>query len=162
MISFTDIAVVLGMMFVRVGIPALVIGALAYGLKQLDKRWEAEARAEQAKHVDEEVQPTMPIAPVRRPSKQPTPQPLPFVPPPAVNKEQRPGVYAQAGVAAPAGLSAASKHCWDEKGCSDSKKASCAAPNHPDQPCWQARFNAEGHVPDECVGCDIFQHLPTM
>ena len=25
-----------------------------------------------------------------------------------------------------------------------------------------ARFNAEGHVPEECVGCDIFQNLPTM
>jgi hypothetical protein len=164
MLDFTDIAVFIGMLFLRIGVPALVVIGVGYLLKRLDARWEAEARAYQAKVASEQPaeQPPAP-QPSRRPGKQPaTPQPLPFIPPQPVTKEQRPGLYAQAGVAPAAGLSAASKHCWDEKGCSEGKKAKCAAPSHPDQPCWQARFNAEGHVPEECVTCDIFQRYPSM
>jgi hypothetical protein len=165
MISFTDIAVVFWMMLLRVGVPLLVVIALAYGLKRLDRRWEAEARTHQAKmastqpEVQPEApapQPTGPVAPVRKPARQPAPGQMPFIPPPVRNKEQRPSLYAQPGA------SASAKHCWDEKGCSNSKKAACAAPSHPDQPCWQARFTAEGHVPEECVTCDVFQRYPTM
>ncbi len=167
MIDFTDVAVFIGMLFLRIGVPALVVLGVGYLLKRLDARWEAEARAYQAKVASEQpaVQPEapQPAVPSRRPGKQPvTPQPLPFIPPQPASKEQRPGLYAQAGVAASAGLSAAGKQCWDEKGCSENKKAKCAAPSHPDQPCWQARFNAEGHVPEECVTCDVFQRYPSM
>jgi hypothetical protein len=162
MLDFVDIAVVAGMMFLRIGVPLLVILAIGYGLKRLDRRWEAEARAHQAEVAEMPAeQPAapaqQPTVPARRPAKQPQPQPLPFVPPAALNKEpQRPAMYAQAG------LSAAGKHCWDEKGCGEGNKATCAAPTHPDQPCWQARFNAEGHIPEECVHCDIFQRYPSM
>lgn len=169
MLDLTDIAVFTGMLLLRVGVPALVILGIGYFLKRLDSRWEAEAREYQAKvaseqpAVGEEAPAPQPVAPSRRPGKQPvTPQPLPFIPPQPVSKEQRPGMYAQPGIAATPGISAAGKHCWDEKGCSESKKAKCAAPSHPDQPCWQARFNAEGHVPEECVSCDIFQRYPSM
>jgi hypothetical protein len=48
------------------------------------------------------------------------------------------------------------------KGCNDTSKAQCAAPQHPDKPCWQARFDAEGAIPEDCVGCDIFQRYPMM
>jgi hypothetical protein len=154
MISFTDMVVVFGMFFLRVGVPLLIVIAVGYGLKQLDRRWEAEARAHQAKTAD--AQPEAPELPVRKPAKQPTPQPLPFIPPPVTEKDQRMGLFAQPGVLA------AGKHCWDEHGCTDSKRATCAASSHLDQACWQARFNAEGHVPEECVGCDIFQRYPTM
>ncbi len=169
MIDFTDIAVFIGMLLLRVGVPALIVLGVGYFLKRLDRRWEAEARAYQAKVASEQpaVQPEapapQPVAPTPRPGKQPaTPQPLPFIPPQPASKEQRPGMYAQPGMVARPGLSAAGKHCWDEKGCTESKKAKCAAPSHPDQPCWQARFNAEGHVPEECVTCDIFQRYPSM
>ncbi len=170
MLDFTDIAVFIGMLLLRVGVPALVIVAIGYGLKRLDRRWEAEAREYQAKVASERpvVQPEapapQPVAPTpsRRPGKQPvTPQPLPFIPPQPAQKEQRPGVYVQPGIAG-SGLSAASRHCWDEKGCSEARKAGCAAPSHPDQPCWQARLQAEGHVPEECVTCDVFQRYPSM
>ncbi len=176
MLDFTDIAVFIGMLLLRVGVPALVIVAIGWGLKRLDARWEAEARAYQAKEAAKQ-----PIAPTPvRPGKQPvTPQPLPFIPPQQPANEQRPALYAgsstagtpsvaapgksgKSGVSAAPGLSAAGAHCWDEKGCSESKRAKCAAPSHPDQPCWQARLNAEGHVPEECVTCDIFQRYPSM
>lgn len=160
MLDFVDIAVVAGMMFLRIGVPVLVVLAIGYGLKRLDRRWEAEARAHQAKTAAEQpaVPAPQPTVPARRPGKQPaTPQPLPFVPPAAMNKEtQRPVLYAQAG------LTASGKPCWDEKHCSESKRQACAASSHPDQPCWQARFNAEGHIPEECVHCDIFQRYPSM
>jgi hypothetical protein len=163
MIDFIDFTVVAGMMLLRIGVPLLVILAVGYGLKRLDRRWEAEARAQQAKMAaaQPEAQPEMPApqpvppAPSRKPGKTPmTPQPLPFVPPPALPKDQRRGLYAQHG--------AGPGHCWDEKHCSESRKANCAAATHPDQPCWQARFDAEGHVPEECVSCDIFQRYPSM
>jgi hypothetical protein len=170
MIDFTDIAVFAGMVLLRVGVPLLIVLGAGYLLKRLDRRWEAEAREYQAKMAAEQPakQPEMPApqpaAPARKPGKQPTtPQPLPFIPPPTPSKEQRPALYAQAGVAvSKAGLSASGKHCWEEHGCSESKMSSCAAPSHPDQPCWQARFNAEGHIPEECVSCDIFQRYPSM
>ncbi len=167
MIDFTDMAVFVGLLFLRVGVPILIVVGVGYLLKRLDRRWEAEARAYQAKVASEqpEVPAPQPVAPTpgRRPGKQPaTPQPLPFIPPQPVSKEQRPGVYMQAGIAAKPGMPASGKHCWDEKGCSDSKQASCAAPSHPDQPCWQARLAAEGHIPEECVSCDVFQRYPSM
>ena len=171
MFDLTDIAVFTGMLLLRVGLPLAIVVGIGFLLKRLDRRWEAEARAYQAKQAAEQpaVQPEAPApqpvapAPGRKPGKQPTtPQPLPFIPPQPAAKEQRPSVYAQPGLAAGAGLSAAGKHCWDEKGCIESKKAKCAAPSHPELPCWQARFNAEGHVPEECVSCDVFQRYPSM
>ena len=165
MIDFVDIAVVAGMMFLRIGVPLLIVLAIGYGLKRLDKRWEAEARRDAAKMAAEQPgqQPEIP-APTRRPGKQPvTPQPLPFIPPPSAGKDERPAVYAQAAVSvAKPGMKASSKHCWDERGCSESQMQACPASSHPDQPCWQARFNAEGHIPEECVSCDIFQRYPSM
>lgn len=170
MLDLTDIAVFTGLLLLRVGVPALIVLGIGYFLKRLDRRWEAEARAYQAKvaseqpAVGEELPAPLPApTPSRRPGKQPvTPQPLPFIPPQPASKEQRPGMYVQPGIVAGPGVSAAGKHCWDEKSCGESKKANCAAPSHPDQACWQARFNAEGHVPEECVSCDIFQRYPSM
>jgi hypothetical protein len=86
MIDFTDIAVFIGMLLLRVGVPAMIVLGVGYFLKRLDRRWEAEARAYQAKVAAQQpaeqptVQPEAP-APSRRPGKQPvTPQPLPFIP----------------------------------------------------------------------------------
>lgn len=158
--SFLDLLVVAGMMFLRIGVPALVIAALAYGLKKLDARWEREARDYAAKQAEARpgAQPQpRPAAPVRKP----TPASLPFVPPPAIKDSRvQPGV----SMAAPtAGIKVAGQQpCWDAKGCSDVAKSACPAPQHPDQPCWQARFDAEGAIPEDCAGCDVFQRYPKM
>lgn len=158
--SFADLLLVIGMAVLRFGVPVLVIGLLAYGLKRLDRKWEAEARDYAAQHPEarEAVQPTAPqptaprpVMPARTPAPTKTPN-LPFIIPPVV-KDQR----IQPGLAA-----AASSACWDVKGCSPTAKAQCAAPQHPDQPCWQARFDAEGQIPEECVKCDVFQRYPAM
>jgi hypothetical protein len=153
MLDFTDIAVFIGMLFLRIGVPALIIVGVGYLLKRLDARWEAEARAYQAKVAAEQpaVQPEAPAeapAPSPRPGKQPE-MPLPFIPPQPPSKEQRVGMYAQPGLSA-------------KPGPATSGKAKCATQSQPGTPCWQLRLKAEGHVPEECVTCDIFQHYPSM
>jgi len=159
MINFTDMLVFLGMLFLRFGVPLLIVVGIGYLLKRLDRRWEAEAWAEQRKAKEAGVpaeQPSVP-APAPRPTvpaRTPAPAPvLPFIPPP-VRETPRP----QPGMTA----TRAAQPCYDVKGCSDASKAKCAAPQHPEKPCWQARFDAEGAIPEDCVGCDIFQRYPMM
>lgn len=173
--SFLDILVVLGMMTLRFGVPALVVAALVYGLKRLDARWEAEARDYAAKHPEARVaeqpaapRPTAPALPARKPAPAKAPE-LPFVIPPAI-KDQRiqPGMTAEQPATAaqptiqPGIRASAQPACWDAKSCSDATKGACPAPQHPDQPCWQARFDAEGQIPEDCVKCDVFQRYPMM
>jgi hypothetical protein len=148
MMNFIDLMAVIGLFLLRVGVPLAITGGLVYLLKRLDRRWEMEARAERkaAKVVEQPA--GLPAAPSKR---APSPE-LPFVPPPAApDRRIQPGVSA-AQVAQP-GMSA--------KG-SRVAKAMCSAPQNPDKPCWQARFEAEGQIPEECVSCDIFQRYPVM
>jgi hypothetical protein len=161
--NFLDLLVVIGMLFLRIGVPAVVIALIAYGLKRLDARWEREARAYTAQQAGLQpgVQPKQPrpAAPARKPV--PAPAPLPFVPPAQIKDSRvQPGMM----MAAPQpGLKAATQQaCWDMKGCSDVAKSSCPAPQHPEQHCWEARFDAEGAIPEDCVGCDVFQRYPKM
>jgi hypothetical protein len=151
MIDFTDMLVFAGMLFLRFGVPLLVVIGIGYLLKRLDRRWEAEAWAEQAKAKAAEVPTEQPSVPAPRPAvpaRTPVPAPvLPFIPPP-VRETPRP----QPGMTV-------SK--TSQRG-SDATKAKCGASQQPGKPCWQARFDAEGAIPEECVGCDIFQHYPMM
>jgi hypothetical protein len=156
MLNLLDIMVVAGFFLLRIGVPVLVMVGLAYGLKRLDQRWEAEARAmqrraEAAESVGAQPQPRKPRTTVRVPGAQPQP---PWVPPPSADKRPVP----QAGLLA----AAPAQRCWNVKGCSESQRAQCAAPEHPEVPCWQARFDAEGAIPETCVKCDIFQRYPMM
>ena len=157
MINFTDMLVFTGMLFLRFGVPLLVVIGIGYLLKRLDRRWEAEAWAEQAKAKAAEVPAEQPAVPAPRPAvpaRTPVPAPvLPFIPPP-VRETPRP----QPGMT----MARTAQPCYDAKGCSDASKAQCAAPQHPEKPCWQARFDAEGAIPEDCVGCDIFQRYPMM
>ncbi len=159
--SFTDFMVVVGMIALRFGVPALVIGGIAYLLKRLDRRWEAEASEYAAKRAAEQpaVQPEAP-RPAERPAmptREPAPAPqMPFIIPPAAIRDQRQQL-AQPGMMAP----------MAEPGRRASRantgsKPQCAAPQTGDKPCWQARLDAEGKIPDECVNCDIFQRYPTV
>lgn len=156
MLNFTDIIVFAGMFLLRFGVPAAVTVGLVYLLKRLDRRWEAEARAYQATQTSAEKAAEQPAPqPVQRPAPiKRAPEPtLPFITPPA-HETPRP----QPGLAA----GQAVEHCWDTKGCSESTKAQCAAPSHPERSCWQARFDAEGQIPEDCVNCDTFQRFPLM
>lgn len=159
--SFLDLLVVVGMMFIRIGVPAVVIGLLAYGLKRLDARWEREAGDYAAKQTGAQpgVRPQQPRPAI--PARKPTPAPMPFVPPPAIKDSRvQPGVSMAS--AQPGMQAAAQQPCWDAKDCSGAVRSECAAPQHPDQPCWQARFDAEGAIPADCIECDVFQRYPKM
>ena len=63
--SFTDFMVVIGMIALRFGIPALAIAGIAFLFKRLDRRWEAEAHEYAAKQAAEQA---------RRTARHPNPQ----------------------------------------------------------------------------------------
>ena len=157
MMSFIDVLGVIGMFLLRVGVPLAITVGVVYLLKRLDRRWEMEARAEQraGKAAEQPAERPVISPPVVRPAtpkQAPSPE-LPFIPPPAApDRRIQPGL-----VATPVG-----QPCWNVKGCSPDKLEKCASPRHPEMPCWQARFDAEGQIPEECVGCDIFQRYPVM
>jgi hypothetical protein len=158
MISFTDFLALCGMVGLRFGVPLLLVVGLGYLLKRLDRRWEQEAWAEEAKRAARQParQPGIALPAPRRevPTRTPAPTPsLPYIIPPAVTQRPQPGLAAMPMPAVA---------CWDAKQCSDSKRANCAASQHPEMPCWQARYDAEGQIPADCVGCDIFQQYPRM
>jgi hypothetical protein len=157
--DFLDLLVLAGMTLLRFGVPLLIVIGIGYLFKRLDRRWEREAWEEQQKAKDAEApveQPSVP-APVKRPAvpvRKPVPGPaLPFIPP-LVRDTPRP----QPGLT----VAQVAQPCWNMKGCGEAKKAECAAPQHPEKPCWQARFDAEGQIPEECVNCDTFQRFPLM
>lgn len=160
--NFIDFLIFLGMVFLRFGVPLLIVLGIGYLLKRLDRRWEAEAREYAARQAAQQpqVQPKAPrpverpAVPVRTPAEMPQ---MPFiVPPPVAIRDSQLPLPQPGLVATPP------QACWDAQKCPADKKAQCAAPQHPEQPCWQARFDAEGHVPEECVNCDIFQRYPMM
>ncbi len=148
MINFTDVLVVTGLFVLRIGVPIAIIAALAYGLRRLDQRWEAEARAQQA---------------AERPARQVVRQQ------PATVKQAATVVRAGTPVAQPPYDPARQpgllplpdgQHCWDVKNCAEADYKQCPAYQHPDQPCWQARLQADGKIPEKCPSCEIFQKYP--
>jgi hypothetical protein len=152
MMDFIDLMAVVGFFLLRVGVPLAITAGVVYLLKRLDRRWEMEARADQRAGKAAE-QPAVgpeaekPVSPKRAPAPE-----LPFIPPPAVpDRRIQPGLAA--GAAVQPGLSSKSGR---------SAKAQCAAPQNTGKPCWQTRLDAEGQIPEECVGCDIFQRYPVM
>jgi hypothetical protein len=156
MMNLIDILAVVGMFALRIGVPIAVMSGMVYLLKRLDQRWEAEARAQQQARMSQQAA----EQPAQRPSERPAPgkrvpapsAPIPFIPPPAYPTSPQPGLM----------MAQPSQSCWDRWGCSESAKAKCAAPQHPGVPCWQARFDAEGKIPEACVNCEYFQRYPLM
>jgi hypothetical protein len=53
-------------------------------------------------------------------------------------------------------LRAGKQPCWSLKGCHETVCANCAAPKHPDIPCWMARRRSEGRLPAGCYNCEYF------
>jgi hypothetical protein len=100
---------------IRLGIPALVVGVVGWGLRRLDERWEEDAQRRRREALSVEV-----------------------------NEVVVPAV-------------ADSKPCWEVKACPDERKSRCPAFLAPALPCWIARRNAEGCLPDGCPLCVLFR-----
>ena len=49
--------------------------------------------------------------------------------------------------------------CWEIKNCTPEQRASCTALNS-EKPCWQERRLANGYLPEECLGCEVFDQAP--
>jgi hypothetical protein len=146
MMPIRDILIVAGMFVLRIGIPLVIIAGLAYLLKRLDRRWEEEARRERS--VISSVPQPAPAKPGRKPGTDVPGLQLPFDP--GLRSPQ------------PAFASAPDRYCWDVKGCSKTQRTRCPAFAHPDLPCWQARFQDEGHMPEHCSACQMFHRYPSM
>lgn len=50
--------------------------------------------------------------------------------------------------------------CWEINECTAENRAQCLAYANPDKPCWQVFREENGHLQEECIGCDIFRHAP--
>lgn len=128
----SNVLLVILLFIMRLGIPVLVTVAIAYGLRRLDAKWQAEAEAKaQTKSV-------VPQAPQPKPAR----------------------IGNGAGVTIPLRqpvAGAAGQPCWSLKGCSESMRANCAAFHQPNVPCWSARMNAEGRLPEGCKDCKVYQ-----
>lgn len=48
-------------------------------------------------------------------------------------------------------------HCWDVKRCEQSKRAQCAAFQHPELPCWLAIQAEGGKLREECFTCPLYK-----
>ncbi len=149
MINFADIVVVIGLFMLRIGVPLAMMVGLVYLLKRLDRRWEAEARAELAAQQAAAKAAQQPaglaaksqVAAARTVTSETPASKLPV----------------SAGLVVP---SAGMQACWDIKNCAETKYKECPAYLQPDQPCWQARLKAEGKIPETCPTCEIFQQYP--
>jgi hypothetical protein len=129
--SLSSIWSIVLLFVLRLGVPLLITLGIAYGLKRLDARWQAEARQQRQ------------VEPVTTKSL-------------ATNAPQGWSRLPQPSLAA----GAESRPCWVVKGCTEAMRAACAAYNQPSLPCWQARTSAEGRMPAECKGCDFYLPAP--
>lgn len=129
---------VVALFILRLGVPLLVTLGIAYALKRLDARWQAEAESEAQARQDTmaantDVQ--------QRPAEHVVPNVGPMLPQTALARD---------GNGVP---------CWLLKGCTEAVTARCAAWHQPDLPCWMARTRAEGRLPATCKGCDLYQPM---
>ena len=50
--------------------------------------------------------------------------------------------------------------CWEINRCSPEKRSGCTAYANPDKPCWQVFRQADGHMQERCLGCQVFRRSP--
>lgn len=130
----SNVALIILLFILRLGVPLLITVAIAYGLRRLDAKWQVEAEAE-AKAQARAISPQTPQPqPSRGSNGNGFPLRQPIVP-----------------------IMAAGQPCWSVKGCSEAARASCAAFHQPNVPCWAARINAEGRLPAGCKDCSLYQ-----
>ncbi len=100
--NFTDFLVFVGMVMLRFGVPLLAVAGLAYLLKRLDRRWEAEAHEYAAKQAAAQPEAPRPVVEPELPVRQPVPAPqLPFIIPPVPARDQH-QPFVQPGAMGPA------------------------------------------------------------
>lgn len=133
--SLPNVLLLVLMFFLRLAVPLLITAAIAYGLKRLDAKWQAESERQS------EAQQTVAVA---------------FQPAVAAA-----GLGTVPSMAMPLASSAltSSVPCWSVMGCSDAARAKCAASYQPDKPCWAARQEAEGKLPAKCRDCHLYQPM---
>lgn len=136
--AFIDTLTILGVFFLRLGVPILLVIGVGYLLRQLDARWEAEAWAQ--KEAQTAARPVIHIEKRPAPSIWPSPTALP----------------ASLVGAFPTALDVFGQSCWEMKNCAPSTREQCPAYQQPGSPCWLAHQQAEGQIPEPCYNCHIF------
>lgn len=134
----SSVSLIIVLFVLRLGVPVLITVAIAYGLRRLDAKWQAEAEAQtqaQARAITPQVPQSQPTrsgngAGITIPSRKPV---------------------------SPLMVASAGQPCWVVKSCSESMRATCAAFNQPTVPCWTARTQAEGRLPAGCKECKLYQ-----
>jgi hypothetical protein len=56
------------------------------------------------------------------------------------------------------GYAAEAAPCWELRKCTPEQMAQCAVPGRSGVPCWLTRQIVESQLPEECLGCEIFQN----
>jgi hypothetical protein len=112
--TWTEVLAIVGFFLLRLGVPVAVTIGLAWALRRLDARWQAEAEVERRQALSVEIA----SATLK-----------PF---------------------------ASEKPCWEQRNCPPGKRAHCPAYSHASLPCWLARREVEGALPEPCYGCGIF------
>jgi hypothetical protein len=145
--TLLDILVILGMFFLRLGVPLLLVVGVGYLLRRLDARWEAEAR-EQVGNATRSTRPEQRPGAGQPAPARPRPRPLPGGWP----QPQRLPVFA----GGPSATDVFGQPCWAINGCDPAAREGCPAYHQPGSPCWLARYQAEGHLPAGCPDCAIY------
>ena len=57
-------------------------------------------------------------------------------------------------------LATVKRPCWEERGCTESERAQCAAYQHTNIPCWLARLRSERRLPRTCPECARYAPQP--
>lgn len=50
--------------------------------------------------------------------------------------------------------------CWKINNCAPENFSRCAAYANPDKPCWQVFRQADGHLQERCLLCQVFRRSP--
>lgn len=135
--KFLDLLTIVGFFLLRIGIPLLITFGVGYFLRRLDARWEMEARQEGM-----------------QPQPQSQPRPRPAQPRPVIPSILPQPLAAAAG--AGAGVDQFHQPCWDLRDCDPELMQTCPAALHPEIPCWLARREMEGKIPEACYHCVLF------
>lgn len=50
--------------------------------------------------------------------------------------------------------------CWEINNCPAENRSRCTAYANPDKPCWQVFRQADGHLQERCLLCQVFRRSP--
>ena len=61
-----------------------------------------------------------------------------------------------------AALQIATDGCWSFKQCDPEVRENCPGFKQQKLPCWLARTQAEGTLPEECISCPLYDVTPSL